>query len=264
MQKRDLRIPALVLFGIYAIYSCVLIPLYQFIASDITLYLTLWWDVVDFFLNLFEVLGIAAAFGFLIYGVYRHSVKNCRPLFFLTGGALLFKYLASFIAISIAGGSIDLTYDFASYLVSFLMEAAELAFAVLLAHLLTSTLAAEEKKRKKAARLLGKEISAQELIPFRRPLSRTNALQRTAFWSVLLMTAFRLIAYIISDISFSLVGYGYSASDIPVTLIYLLLLFLIPSCLGYLLSLGCMLLQARQDTLESPTKEGETEKDRIA
>ena len=86
MELKNLRLPALVVFGIYAIYSCALAPLYQFLSVDIILSDTIWWDIVDFLFNLFEVLGIAACFGFLIHGIYHYTAKECRPLDVFLGG----------------------------------------------------------------------------------------------------------------------------------------------------------------------------------
>lgn len=246
MELKKLRLPALVIFGIYAIYSCVLAPLYQFLSTDIILSDTIWWDIVDFFFNLFEVLGIAACFGFLIHGIYHYTAKKCRPLYILIGGALLFKYAASIIAISIVGGSLDLTMDFTSYIVSFMIEIAELVLVIFLSHRWITMLQSENQRMTAAAATLGQEFTPRgEFFPFRKLFCRNNPLQSTALWGMIAVTAFRLVSYLIGEIAFSLVGYGFSAKDIPIVALYALLLVFIPGFLGYLLSLGCMQLTER-------------------
>ena len=247
MERKALRLSALVIFGIYAIYGCVLAPLYQFLSTDIILSDTIWWDIVDFFFNLFEILGIAASFGFLIHGIYQYGIKKCRPLYILIGGALLFKYVSSIVAVSIVGGSLDLTADFGSYAVSLLLEIAELSLVIFLSHQWISLFQSENQRMKNAAATLGQEFTPRgEFFPFCKPFNGNNLLQKTALWGMIAVTALRLVSYVIGEIAFSLVGYGFSAKDIPIILLYAVLLVFLPCFLGYLLSLECMQLAERQ------------------
>ena len=251
MKRNALRLPALVLFGIYAIYSMALIPLYQFLSADFVLSDTIFWDIVDFFLNLFEVLGIAAAIGFVLHSIYRYGAKKCYPIYILTGGALLFKYVASIIAISIVGGSLDLTADFSSYLISILMELAELGFMVFLGHRLITGLAEKNRTLKNAADALGKPYTpAGQCFPLQGLFHRINPMQRSAFWGMICVAALRLISFIVGEIAFSFVGYGFAAKDIPIILLYAILFVFLPAFLGYLLSLGCMQWSERFQKLE--------------
>ena len=64
MPRSNLRFPAIFLFGIYAIYGCLLTPLMEYVVADTVLQNTILNDILDLFYNLFEALGIAAAFGF--------------------------------------------------------------------------------------------------------------------------------------------------------------------------------------------------------
>ena len=247
MERKALRLSALVVFGIYAVYGCILAPLYQFLSTDIVLTATIWLDVVDLFFNLFEILGIAASFGFLIHGIYHYGIKKCRPLYILLGGALLFKYLSSIIAISIVRGSLDLTADFTSYLVSILIEIAELVLVIFLSHQWITSLQSENQRLQNASATLGQDFTPRgEFFPLRGLFRRNNPLQCAALWGMIAVTALRLISYVIGEIAFSLVGYGFSAKDIPIVALYALLLVFIPGFLGYLLSLGCMQLAERR------------------
>ena len=244
MPRSNLRFPAIFLFGIYAIYGCLLPPLMEYVVADTVLQNTILNDILDLFYNLFEALGIAAAFGFLIHGVYAFGAKALTRLYLLTGGALLFKYISSLIAVSIVRGSLDLTADYSSIIVSFFIEIAECALVIFLAHRWVGHLLSESKKLSAAAQKVGKAPAVPiETFPFRHLFCRTNALQRTAFWGILSMTALRLTSFIIGEISFSLIfSISYTFIDVLVLLLYSVILILVPSFLGYLLTLGCMRL----------------------
>lgn len=243
MPRSALRFPAIFLFGIYAVYGCLLTPLMEYVVSDTVLQNTILYDFLDLLYNLFEALGIASAFGFLIYGVYAFGTKALTKLYLLTGGALLFKYLSSLIALSIMRGSLDLTDDYTSIIVAFFIELAECALVIFLAHRWCGNLLEHNKKADAAAEKLGTESTAVAPFPFCRLFSRSNALQRTAFWGVLAMTALRLLSFIIGDISYSIFfSISYTFIDVMILLLYAIILILIPSFLGYLLALGCMRL----------------------
>lgn len=243
MKNSTLRLGALFVFGIYALYGCVLIPLMEYVASDWALLTTVLYDVLDVLLNVTEVLGAGATFGLLIHAVYSHTAKKALPFYLVAGGGILFKYVSSLLAVSIVRGSLDLTGDFSSLIVSVLIELAECAITVFLAHVLTQALFAENKAMESAARTLHETIDTRtRTFPFQSLFSRTNALQRTAFWNITLLTVVRWISFIIADISYAGM---YAPSEMPTVLLYWLLLILIPSFLGYLLALGYMLLAER-------------------
>ena len=85
-----------------------------------------------------------------------------------------------------------------------------------------------------ASSTLGQDFAPRgEFFPLRKLFCRANPLQQTAFWGMIVVTA--------------LIGYGFSAKDIPIVALYALLLVFIPGFLGYLLSLGCMQLAERHD-----------------
>lgn len=246
MSKQNLRRPALCTFGIYLIYAAVLAPLYRYIATDYVLCDTVFFDIVDALYQIFEILGITAIIGFLCHGVYRFTYQKCLPLYLLSGGALLFKYVVSVVAISIVDGTLDLTADFTAYLISLSIELLSLVFAVFLTHKLTFDRVRLDRERARAAETLGKEYRVTtEFLPFQRLFSRTNHLQRAAFWSILLFALLRVVAYIIDEIAFSVMGAFFTPADIPITLLYWALLIFLPAFLGYLLALGCMLWQER-------------------
>ena len=252
MPKSTLRFPAIFLFGIYAVYGCLLTPLMEYVITDTVLQNTILYDFLDLLYNLLEALGIASAFSFLIHGVYSFGAKALTKLYLLTGGTLLFKYVSSLIAVSIMRGSLDLTDDYTSIIVAFFIEIAECALVVFLAHRWVGGLLAESKRVAAAAQKLGTHPNATlAVFPFHHLFNRSNALQRTAFWGILTMTVLRLLSFIIGDISYSIFfSISYTFIDVLVLLVYAIILILIPSFLGYLLTLGCMRLAEHQTRLE--------------
>ena len=219
MNRSSLRLPAAWLFGIFALYGCVLAPLYQYLISDILLQDTLWLDLVDLLFQHTEIYGDALLLGFLIGAVYRYGVREARPMLLLGLGALAFKYLATVIAISILYGSVDLTGGLTGYLFAFLLEAAIAALAVLLTQKLALPTRTDGE------------------IPARPLFSVSDRIKATVLYSVLAVLASRLIAEVISEISFA---YAWSPSDIPVMLLYWLIMILIPSFIAYFIALRCV------------------------
>lgn len=238
MSKPFLRGAAITIFGIYALYALVLAPVYEIIASNITLMGTLWFDLVDLLLQWTEILGGAVMMAFILVGIHRTgSAKKAKPLLYLAGGALLFKYVATIIAISIVYGSFDATMDFGSYILSLLLEAAPCALLAFLTHRLVAADRIRRRELANAAFALGQEQAAPTpLLPFSKLFAKDAPLQRVLYICIGVLCALRALSFILSEIAFSLIGYGFTAADIPVILLYFFLLVLLPCFLAYLLA----------------------------
>ncbi|MBE6554813.1 MAG: hypothetical protein E7663_01070 [Ruminococcaceae bacterium] len=236
MPKPFLKLASLLIFGIYGIYTVLLVPAYQVISSDFVLMNTLWFDLVDMLMQWGEVLGICTVLTFLIAAAHQCPPKESKPLYYLIGGALLLKYAGSIIALSAVYGSFDLTLNYSGYIISLLLETAIFCFTVWKARTCTVSYYRTHRDQQNAAATLGKEVEeCTPLLPFARFFDRTAPLQRAAMLSVGVTAAARLLAFIIDDIAYSMAGAIYTAADIPVTLLYWLLHILIPCFLGYLL-----------------------------
>ena len=122
MKNNPLRWPAVILFVILALYGCVLVPLYQYLITDIVLQDTLWLDLVDLLFQYTEMIGNVILLTLLIFGVYRYRLRGSKNVLIIGGCAILFKYVATIIAISIEFGSLDLTGSLTPYLFSILLE----------------------------------------------------------------------------------------------------------------------------------------------
>jgi hypothetical protein len=242
MQKPVFKPFLILLLALLALYSCVLVPAYQIIASDLVLMDTLWFDAVDLLLQWAEIAGSGALFAFAVFGAVRGGRQELKRMLLILGGALLFKYVAAILAISIVYGTIDFTYNYGGYIAAFLIEAGLLGALLYFSCRLSEQHQAKNRATKNAAATLG--IAAQQeppLLPFTAFFERKNPLQRIVMLAMGVYTALRLATFIISDIAFSVAGVLFTAADIPVMLLYWLILILIPCFLTYLMI--CLLLR---------------------
>ena len=244
MDKKLLRLPALVTFGIFALYGCVLAPLYQYIIFDTVLMDTLLLDVVDLLFRYAEILGGAVLLGFLSYAIYRYGLRGARPMLLLSLGAIGFKFLSTMISISIVDGSINLVGGLTEYLVAFLLDALLIGICVLLS--VHTVLPAVRRHRECVAAAKVLDTSYEEgdgCYPFQKLFQYKNPLQRTVFWSVLLMVLWQSAAFFIDFFSYPA---PIDAIDLVVLGIYWIVLILLPGALGYLLSILCIKRYAKK------------------
>lgn len=238
MEKRFLRLPALILFPAYAVFA-VLTAVEQRLLGDAVWQYTLWTDAVYVALHWLEIGAFCAVIAFLAVGISRFGAQKTLPLVWLILGALVFKYVFSVAALSVAFGSLDLTYNWVGYLVSFFIEVLMAALVFWWGRTLFARIAETENRRRAAAARLHEDYTAPVYTPFSRLFSRQNPLSRVILWGVLVLAAFRFAAFLSDDIAFSLEGFAYTAADVPATLFYVSALVLLPVFLGYLFALWC-------------------------
>ena len=244
MPKKTLHLPALMLFGIYAIYSFVLYPLNEKITYDVVLSDTALTYVLGYFLPLFEGLGLAAAFGFLTYSIYRYGTKNTIPFFVLNAFALLFKSATNFLSFSAGRGSLQFNTAGArfwrSLLVTNLFEAALIALTALLAHFGIRYLNEKNRKKQAACLRLKREFTPEgETYPFKRFFNRKNPLLCAILGGALAYTAFRLFLYVSTMIM------TYRSLTFYWIIIMLFTSVLLPAVSCYFLSILCLKLSER-------------------
>ncbi len=244
MSKTALRLPLIILFSLLVLYSCVLIPLYQFLITDAVWMNSIWLDVVDLLCQHLETVGSVALLCFALSGVYCYGLRGAKQILLITGGLLLFKYVAAVIAVSIEFGSLDLTGGLTGFLVAFLIELAIIALSVFLCLRFVNPHMAAFEARKAAANTLGRPFDEKPIYPFQKILSLKNPLQRVLFIGILNIVLWRLIAAIISEFTY---GVLLQPGDIPVILIYWFILILLPAFYSYFLALLFFKLCQKQD-----------------
>lgn len=246
MPKSALRYPLIFILGLFLLHSCVFYPFAEYLSNDIVtpagVIATL--TVLQY---VTEVLGLSAIIGFIIHAVYRYGVSASYPLFLLSGGALLLKQVLAIIAKSVIYGSLDLTADYTSIIVAFLVELLQCALVIYIAYRLVGGLLERKRELQKAAERLGVPYEEEvETLPFKGFLHRNNPLQRTALWATLILLGFRVLSLamnIIADYSF----YGnYRAEDILYWLLVFALEVVLPLLGAYPMMLLCMHLTEKQ------------------
>ena len=238
MPKSFLKISALITFVICVLYACALVPFNEYLYCDVTLASSLLVDITDVLMQWLEFASATMMIAFCTLAVYHaDSLQEAKPIFIWQGAALLFKYVASIISFSILHGSfIDFTLNFWSYFGSLAIEAAIVATAVFLAYRFTSKSREQARQRQNAAMRLGiAEEPAPALLPFKGLFSKGNPLQNAIRLGLGIFCAVRLLAFVLGEVAFSIVGYMFELSDLPITLFYVFLLILLPGFLAYML-----------------------------
>lgn len=233
MDKRSLLLSSLLLYGVFALYGCVLTPITHYILSDIVLQKTIWLDLLDLLSAHTEIYGAALLYGFLAGAVYRCGVENSVPLYILSGGALLFKYVSAVGAICVVDRAIDLTGSLAEYLFAFFLECLLAVLVVFLAHRFISPALARYRARLDAAAVLGRDLDEGDgCLPYDGFFRWHNPLQRTLFLGMIVLAAVRVVAFTVAY----LYGGGLTARDVLVMFLYWLILILLPAFFGYLIA----------------------------
>lgn len=234
MSKPFLKIAALLVFPVMILYALVLVPSFEIIASDIMLMNTLLLDAVDLLMQWAEIFALILIMAFLLVGtLHTESLLDCKPLFYLLGGALLLKYVGAILALSVVHGSFDTTLDYGSYLVSLLLELLPCLVLVWLTWRQKTAQAAQKNAFKRAAAVLGEALEDKENLPFTALFDRQNPLQRIAYIALGIFSTLRIIAFVASEIAYTMLGFSFTVTDLLITLLYFFLLILLPCFIGY-------------------------------
>ena len=237
MPKPFVKFSAIVIFLAMAVYALLFVPLYSLMATDVNLERSILFDIVDVLMQWSEIFSLTLLLAVLLVGGYRlGSHEKCKPIYKIALLALLFKYVTAIATLSIINGTLDLTMDYSGYVFSLLIEGGICVFVAILTVRTATTVRERKKAIANARKRLGDSTAPEkEPFPFASPFERHNPLLRVAAFGVGAVTAFRVLAFIGSEIAFVMMGFTYKLSDLPVSLFYIFLLCLLPSFLAYLL-----------------------------
>ncbi len=233
MSKNALRVPSIILFSLIALYSCVLTPLREYLATDFVLCDSVWFAIVDLCWMHLNVIASVALLIFVTFGIYRYRLRGSGQVLLITLAALLLKYVAAIVSISVEYGSLDLTGGLAAFLVNFLIELALIALIAFLTHRFVTTYQLQYEEKSAAAKKLDRPLEEQPIYPFQRLFSLKNPLQRIFFISTLTVALGLILADIPQIFQFGIFG----AADILIALASWLVLILLPAFYSYFLSL---------------------------
>lgn len=248
MFKKALCYPLILVFAVIALYSCFLIPLTQHVASDIVLSSTLWLDFLDLASHHAEIVGGILLLELLIFAVYRYTLSGAKKLLAIAAGAILFKYVAAIIAHSVVFGSLDLTGGLSGYVVALALEFAIAALVLVLCTLTVTPAQKQFEARAAAAKTLNRTFDEQDpCYPFARPFGWKNPVLKATLLATLTVCLVQSAAFVISFIT----GAPMQSSDIPVLLIYELLLILLPCFYSYFIAVFFFKFCAKQSEKHS-------------
>ena len=243
MSKKALRLPTILIFSMLALYSLVLVPLRQFLATDVVWNESIWFALVDLLWQHLETVISVALLTFAIYGIYRYRLRGSKDIVKICAAALVFKYVAAVVAFSIEFGSIDLTGELTVFLVAFLIDLALIALALILAHRFVTPHQMDYEAKIAAAKTLGRTFEGKPIYPFQKIFSLKNPLQRLLFICVAGVGLGRLLVDIPETFRYGF----FDATDILVAFISWFILIIIPAFYSYFLSLAFFKLCDRQD-----------------
>ena len=243
MNKNRLLLPAVVLFGMHTLYAA-FSALYSYLGTDVVLQATLWFDAADLLVRYAEILGSAMLLTFLAYFVYRHGFVGAKPIILLSLGALLYKYVAVIVAVSVSVGALDLTGGLLLYAYSAMVEIALGVLNIVLSCKLITPAVAHREAQKEAMKLLNAQHDEKEaLFPPKGLFRLANPINATLFWSVLALSAMHAFTFVL----YFTTGAPMFWSDVAWLLLYLVLFAVIPFFLAYPLARKLFVLCATKD-----------------
>lgn len=181
----------------FTLYSCVIVPAYTQLTSDIMYRDGILATVLYFLYNACDLVVMYAVFPVAIYSIYLRGVKASRKIFALYPVLVVYKYLANSIASYISDGvlpSADAFFFEDLPLVGglVLFEVLQYALICLFASLIISKARRIFEIKLEAARVTGAEYSFRDgAFPIKSFFNLKNPVQRAAFVSAIVFFAFR-------------------------------------------------------------------------
>ncbi len=210
VKKKTKALFTAFIFGAYAVYSYILLPLYVYLCSDIMYVDTVLPNIVEAVYTLIELSVFVLSFAFIIYHGIKYSLKDAKYFILAYSGAILFKYLSNYLITSVMEGGLSLV-SFKNVGILILIEAFQVGVLVF------------------CVRTIRNECSAaldagRSCFPLQKLFDLGNPMQRAAFIGALIICVLKIITRIIYDITYGmpdsllevLVMVGYYSLDIVV------------------------------------------------
>ncbi len=233
MSKNALRLPTIVIFSLLALYSLALVPLREYLWSDLVLSESVWFALTDLVWMHLGIIASVALLTFVTFGIYHDRLRGSKHVLLLTAAALLFKYVAAIVTFSIEYGSLDLTGNLVGFLVNLLIELALVALTIFLAHRFITRKQISYEAKKSAAEKLNRPFEEKPLYPFQKCFSLKNPLQRILLINVIIVALGQILIDIPQTFQYGIFG----ASDVVIAVISWGVLIFIPAFYSYFLSL---------------------------
>ncbi len=187
--------------------SCFLIsPLYARFATD-ALYMDEWWVFILYVLaeGGIDLAVFSLCYPATIYAIWAEGVKGAHKTYVAFGVMTLVKYVLNYVMTCLTDSAVPsgkdiLTEDLPLIGGMFLLELGQYAL-VILAVWLTKRRAERKWAQQNLRESLSEETSRPALLPFKKLANLKNPLQRSIFWSALLVWLFRVYAHVTYQIT---------------------------------------------------------------
>ena len=187
--------------------SCFLIsPLYARFATD-ALYMDEWWVFILYVLaeGGIDLAVFSLCYPATIFAIWEEGVKGARKTYMTFGAMTLVKYILNYVMTCLTDSALPngkdiLTEDLPLIGGMLLLELGQYALVILAVWLIKRR--AERKWTERNLReSLAEEAPRPALLPFEKLTNLKNPLQRSIFWSALLIWLFRVYAHVTYQIT---------------------------------------------------------------
>ncbi len=211
--KRDLLKKILfIVYPAYIMHSCVTSPVFTIFDSNVE---TGELALLFYFLNIaIDLFVMFFSYAVVIYGIYKLSLKDITPVFYLAMLAPVFKYALKLIVSPIIDGFVSFDQflmDLYTLSVSGALEIVQFLIVIFIARKYINMHKSMVAVINKASDRIGNEKAPDlKVFPFKSFFDFKNPIQRGALTSATVITALRLGMLLINDVSKGIVLRGFA------------------------------------------------------
>ena len=199
-------------FVLFTLYACLLVPMYVQLSAD-TLYRdSIIVDLLYYAQESIDYIVFFVVYPITVYSIYERGFKKSGGLMTIYPLAVLYKYIANYIASCITDGALPslevfLKFDIWYTLATVVIEVGQYMLIALWAHIIFKDVRRIFAVREKAALAQGHTVDFRdEVFPLTRLLSLRHPMQKALLSSAVTVTVFRIVMYAIYQ--FTLIVYN--------------------------------------------------------
>ena len=211
---------------IFALLSCVFMPLYVSSSSNVIMSVTAIPEIIKAASDLFEIVAFALCYSIIIFAAMTYSTKKAVSLSVIYVSACVLRRVIDLLITFILNSYIA-SDDILSVVFYLLMETAQVAFVLLVAIHVAKNYQMRRAELKKAARHLGSPVKVYA-IDFDKVYSGSNPMHRIMLSAGVMLSIIRILSRIRYDIFY---GAPTSTAEIITMVVYYL--FDIFVCIGF-------------------------------
>lgn len=212
LLKRYKTVLAITAFALFTLYACLLVPMYVQLNAD-TLYRDgIIVDILYYAQESIDYIVFFAVYPITVYSIYARGFKKSGGLMMIYPLAVVYKYIANYIASCITDGALPsadvfLGFDIWYNLTAVLIEVGQYMLIALWAHIIFTNVRRVFAVREKAAIAQGHSVDFRdEVFPMTRLFNLKNPMQKALLYSAVTVSALRILMYAVYQ--FTLIVYN--------------------------------------------------------